>query len=280
MFFRTHLLSGAQSGVWRGRPSGCTYMSLSLGNHSEGSSGSYHIQHSRTVPRQKCISRGYLAACCEELCRNFPPLRRPGQGGRPAESHQMETVERWDGIKKDKLMYFCYDHETPASVAVGFYLVVLSMQEEVKCDEVVVMGWWFHVKDKAMDAVLDERPQEPAQQKEHWENVLMDWDGEVWEHTHTDNARSQYTSTGHEKHCGRIIRMQMYKWRWTHEECFHSSPDYITTPQGRPLSMPPLFMHTEQHSGITTPPECLILDADWCSVMKEEFQAWHNSIRV
>lgn len=47
------------------------------------------------------------------------------------------------------------------------------------------MGRWFHVKDKAMDAVLDERPQEPAHQKERQESVLMDWDREVWEHTHT-----------------------------------------------------------------------------------------------
>ena len=69
------------------------------------------------------------------------------------------------------------------SVAVCVYLVVLSVQEEVYRDEVVVMGWWFHVKDKAMDAVLDERPQEPARQKEQWENVLMDRDREVWEHT-------------------------------------------------------------------------------------------------
>lgn len=59
------------------------------------------------------------------------------------------------------------------------YLVVLSMQEEVKRDEIVVMGWRLHVKDKAMDAVLDERPQEPAHQKERQEEVLMDGDGDV-----------------------------------------------------------------------------------------------------
>lgn len=41
------------------------------------------------------------------------------------------------------------------------------------------MGWWLHVKDKAMDAVLDEGPEEPAHCKKHWEKVLMDWDGEV-----------------------------------------------------------------------------------------------------
>lgn len=40
----------------------------------------------------------------------------------------------------------------------SLYLVMLPVQEEVQCDEVVVMSWWFHVKDKAMDAVLDERP--------------------------------------------------------------------------------------------------------------------------
>lgn len=47
------------------------------------------------------------------------------------------------------------------------------------------MGWWFHVEDKAMDAVLDERPQEPARQKEQRESVLMDRDRDVWEHEHT-----------------------------------------------------------------------------------------------
>lgn len=40
--------------------------------------------------------------------------------------------------------------------SVCLYLVVLSVQEEVKHDEVVVVGWWLHVKDKTMDAVLDE----------------------------------------------------------------------------------------------------------------------------
>lgn len=58
--------------------------------------------------------------------------------------------------------------------------MVLSVQEEVKRDKVVVMGRRFHVKDKAVDAILDERPQEPAKQKEQWENVLMDGNGEVW----------------------------------------------------------------------------------------------------
>ena len=42
------------------------------------------------------------------------------------------------------------------------------------------MGWRFHVKDKAMDAVLHEGPQKPAHHKEQREDVLMDGDGEVW----------------------------------------------------------------------------------------------------
>lgn len=53
------------------------------------------------------------------------------------------------------------------------------MQEKVKRDEIVVMGRWFHVKDKAMDAVLHEGPYEPAHQKQRQEKVLMDWDGDV-----------------------------------------------------------------------------------------------------
>lgn len=67
----------------------------------------------------------------------------------------------------------------PSAQQVCLYLVVLSVQEEVKRDKVVVMGGRFHVKDKAMDAILDERPQEPAKQKEQRENVLMDRNGEV-----------------------------------------------------------------------------------------------------
>lgn len=71
------------------------------------------------------------------------------------------------------------------------YLVVLSVQEEVKCDEVVVMGWWFHVKDKAMDAVLHEGPQEPAHHKEQQKSVFMDQDGEVWEHGNKNDETTQ-----------------------------------------------------------------------------------------
>lgn len=59
--------------------------------------------------------------------------------------------------------------------------MVLSVQQEVQHDEVVVMGWRFHVKDKAMDAVLDQRPQEPAHHKERREKVGMDREGDVWD---------------------------------------------------------------------------------------------------
>lgn len=59
------------------------------------------------------------------------------------------------------------------------YLVVLSMQQEVKHDEIVVVGRRFHVKDKAMDAVLHQGPHEPAQQEQRQEKVLMDGDGDV-----------------------------------------------------------------------------------------------------
>lgn len=46
-----NLLSGAQSGAWRGRPSGRTYTSLSLASRNEGSSGSYRTPRSHTDPR-------------------------------------------------------------------------------------------------------------------------------------------------------------------------------------------------------------------------------------
>lgn len=89
-----YLLSGVQSGVWHGRPSDCTYMSLSLASRSGGSSESYRTRRSHTVLQQTQISQGSLGACCRGLHRNSPPLRRPGRGGRPAESRQMETVEK------------------------------------------------------------------------------------------------------------------------------------------------------------------------------------------
>lgn len=89
-----HLISGARSGVWRGRPSGCTDMSLSSESHSEGSSGSYRIRRSRPAHRQTRILRGCLGARNGWTCRRPPLLRRRGREGRPAESRQTETGER------------------------------------------------------------------------------------------------------------------------------------------------------------------------------------------
>lgn len=65
-----------------------------------------------------------------------------------------------------------------------FYLMVLAMQKEVQRNEVVVMSRRFHVEDEAVDAVLDERPQGPTQQKKEWEHVLMDRDGELCKEMH------------------------------------------------------------------------------------------------
>lgn len=61
--------------------------------------------------------------------------------------------------------------------------MVLTMEEEVKCDEVIVVGWWTHVEQEAMDAVLDEGPHEHSKQEEEWEPVLVDQKGVVWKNT-------------------------------------------------------------------------------------------------
>lgn len=58
--------------------------------------------------------------------------------------------------------------------------MVLPMEEEVNSDEVIVVGWWAHVEQKAMDAVLDERPHEHPDQKKEWEPVLVDQKGVLW----------------------------------------------------------------------------------------------------
>lgn len=69
-------------------------MSLSLASRSEGNNGSYRTRRIRTVLRQTRTSQESLGACCTGLHRKFPPLRRPGRAGRPAESRQTETVEK------------------------------------------------------------------------------------------------------------------------------------------------------------------------------------------
>lgn len=54
------------------------------------------------------------------------------------------------------------------------------------------MSWWFHVEDKAMDAVLDEWPHEPANHEEQWESVLGDHDREVCEHKKNPKKNNEY----------------------------------------------------------------------------------------
>lgn len=61
------------------------------------------------------------------------------------------------------------------------------------------MGRRFHVEDKAMDAVLDERPQEPPHQKQRHEHGLMDGDGEVWEHTRTRKHTETMKTNDHRR---------------------------------------------------------------------------------
>lgn len=99
---RAHLISGAQSGVWYGRTSSCTYMCLFWGNRSEGSSGSCHRSRSHTVLQQKRRCRRCPEARCLGSCINIPLLKTPGQAGRPTVNHRRETMEE-------------QDHHTPAT---------------------------------------------------------------------------------------------------------------------------------------------------------------------
>ena len=67
--------------------------------------------------------------------------------------------------------------------------MVLAVQQEVYGDEVVVVGGRFQVEDEAVDAVLDEGPQEPAGHEQHWETVRRDLLRVVWEeHRHAHRA--------------------------------------------------------------------------------------------
>lgn len=52
--------------------------------------------------------------------------------------------------------------------------MVLPMEEEVKCDEIIVVGRRTHVEQEAMDAVLDKGPNKHPEQEEEWEPVLVD----------------------------------------------------------------------------------------------------------
>lgn len=106
------------------------------------------------------------------------------EGGQAGRKHQAGAVKR--RLRRDERLVGFTARGEPAARHVFVrmcvcvcYLVVLPVQEEVKHDEVVVVGRGLHVEDKAMDAVLDKRPQEPAQQKEWREHVFVDRDGHV-----------------------------------------------------------------------------------------------------
>lgn len=58
--------------------------------------------------------------------------------------------------------------------------MVLTMEEEVKCDEIIVVGWRAHVEQEAMDTVLEKGPDEHPEQEEEWEPVLVDQKGVLW----------------------------------------------------------------------------------------------------
>lgn len=103
------------------------------------------------------------------------------QGGQAGWEDQTGAVKR--RLRGDQGLVGLTDRHVTVHYPCVCYLVVLPMQEEVKHDEVVVVGRRLHVENKAMDAVLDKRPQEPTQQKERWEHVLVDRDGQVWGHT-------------------------------------------------------------------------------------------------
>lgn len=59
------------------------------------------------------------------------------------------------------------------------HLVVLTVQQEVQCDEVIIVGGWTHVEDEAMDAVLDKRPKEHTEHENKWKGVLVDQNGVI-----------------------------------------------------------------------------------------------------
>lgn len=44
--------------------------------------------------------------------------------------------------------------QAPAEAGAATHLVMLPMQQEMQCDEIVVTSGWLHVEDKAMDEIL------------------------------------------------------------------------------------------------------------------------------
>lgn len=59
------------------------------------------------------------------------------------------------------------------------HLVVLTVQQEVQHDEVIIVGRWAHVEDEAMDAVFDKRPNEHTDHENKWKGVLVDQNGVI-----------------------------------------------------------------------------------------------------
>lgn len=59
------------------------------------------------------------------------------------------------------------------------HLMMLSVQQEVNGDEVIVVGGRAHVKDEAMDAIFDEGPDDHAHHKDEGKAVLVHQEGIV-----------------------------------------------------------------------------------------------------
>lgn len=59
------------------------------------------------------------------------------------------------------------------------HLVVLTVQQEVQRDEVIIVGGWTQVEDEAMDAVFDKRPKEHTEHEKKWKGVLVDQNGVI-----------------------------------------------------------------------------------------------------
>lgn len=58
--------------------------------------------------------------------------------------------------------------------------MVLTVQQEVQHDEVIIVGGRAHVEDEAMDAVLHERPQKHAEHENERKAVFVDQNGVVY----------------------------------------------------------------------------------------------------
>lgn len=52
------------------------------------------------------------------------------------------------------------------------HLVVLAMQDEVQCDEVIAVAGGLHVEQEAVEEVLQQTPEQHPQHEEAWERRL------------------------------------------------------------------------------------------------------------